>query len=77
MFLNNHHISGTIQTDITGTNKPISLAQFDPIYPADKIALNNTYNFSVPKVGSLLRNIQFISNNDKHCLIQLNKVVKA
>ncbi|PKP11264.1 MAG: hypothetical protein CVU08_12335 [Bacteroidetes bacterium HGW-Bacteroidetes-3] len=28
-----NHKSGTIQTDITGTNKPISLAQFDPIYP--------------------------------------------
>jgi len=32
-----NHKSGTIQTDITGTNKPISLAQFDPIYPIGKI----------------------------------------
>jgi hypothetical protein len=32
-----NHKSGTIQTDITGTNKPISLAQFDPIYPVMKL----------------------------------------
>jgi hypothetical protein len=31
-----NHKSGTIQTDITGTNKPISLAQFDPIYPGNQ-----------------------------------------
>jgi C-terminal processing protease CtpA/Prc len=40
-----NHKSGTIQTDIAGTNKPISLAQFDPIYPLSKFWQEVNYNF--------------------------------
>ncbi|PKP07872.1 MAG: hypothetical protein CVU08_15705, partial [Bacteroidetes bacterium HGW-Bacteroidetes-3] len=38
--------SGTIQTDITGTNKPISLAQFDPIYPLNSEMIIKLTNIS-------------------------------
>jgi hypothetical protein len=48
-----NHKSGTIQTDITGTNKPISLAQFDPIYPTTIGAVIGAYLAGIVSVNTI------------------------